>query len=106
MYFFLLQQIQPRAKQLQSTYPNQIIIYVLEGIEDFIRQEKINASKSIQQPTQDSIVGGLLTRESFEKILVWLETEASAQTKETNSIQDTATYILHLTHALAIQPYK
>eukprot|EP01118_Nematostelium_gracile_P003988 TRINITY_DN14735_c0_g1_i1.p1 TRINITY_DN14735_c0_g1~~TRINITY_DN14735_c0_g1_i1.p1 ORF type:complete len:436 (+),score=134.93 TRINITY_DN14735_c0_g1_i1:1196-2503(+) len=92
------QQIYPFFKQIRDTHPERSVIYVIEGMEDYLRTQKYLATNDV-----NSMV---ISRQDIDKIIVWLQIEAKAQVWETNSTQETSDYLWRITQSIATLPHK
>jgi len=97
------------VKNIRDTHPESVVIYLLEGIDDYLKQQKLELDR-IHRKTENAATTTIfrvnLCKQDVEQILVWLQVEAKAHVWETRSAQESADYIFRLSVTLATAPFR
>jgi hypothetical protein len=85
------------VKNIRNTHPNKSTIYVLEGLDEYLKDQK----RLMRSASEVAI-----SKSEIDKVLVWLQIEAKVHIRETASPIDSADYIYRLTCSIATAPYR
>lgn len=72
------------VQNARKTHPDKTIIYLLEGVNDFLKAQKVRVDHDIRNGITNSVY---ITKDTLDKILIWLQVEAKAHVRQTNSLQ-------------------
>jgi len=99
------------VKKNRNTYAGKTVMYLLEGLNEALKVHNREGDKQFQQAKIDQNLENLshiswIEKKDVNQIMMWIQVEAKAHIKQTNSPQESADYLFRLTKTIAMLPYK